>query len=79
MTTFKLAAGQVEEKIKEDVLGTEEKTLEETVKNLKAKKSAKRTKMTLSGGGGSTEPDTCPALAVADITMAPSRRRGKKK
>ena len=51
MTTFKLVAGQVEEKIKEDVLGTEEKTLEETVKNLEAKKSAKRTKMTLSGGG----------------------------
>ena len=47
-----LVAGQVDEKIKEDVLGTEEKTLEETVKTVEAKKSAKRTKMTLSGGRG---------------------------
>ena len=51
-------AGQVEEKIKEDVLGTEEKTLEETVKNLEAKKSAKRTKMTLSGGEGGARSQT---------------------
>ena len=32
ITRFKLVAGLVAEEIKEDILGTDEKTLEETVK-----------------------------------------------
>ena len=43
-------AGLVDEEIKEDLLGGEEKTLEETVKTVEAKESAKRAKVTLGGG-----------------------------
>ena len=50
LTRFKLVAGLVDEEIKEDVLGGEEKTLEETVKTVEAKESAKRAKVTLGGG-----------------------------
>jgi hypothetical protein len=50
ITRFKLVAGLVAEEIKEDIIGTDEKTLEETVKAVEAKESAKRAKVSLGGG-----------------------------
>ena len=42
LTMFKLVAGLVDEEIKEDILGSREKALEETVKTVEANESAKR-------------------------------------
>ena len=47
ITQFKLVAGLVDEEIKEDVLSAGDKTLEETVKIVEAKESAKRAKSSL--------------------------------
>ena len=47
ITRFKLVAGLVDEEIKEDVLSAGEKTLDETVKILEAKESAKKAKSSL--------------------------------
>ena len=44
---FKLVAGLIDEEIKEDILGAGEKSLEETVKAIEAKESAKRAKGSL--------------------------------
>ena len=45
-------SGLVDEEIKEDVHGEEEKTLEDTVKTFEAKESAKLAKITPGGGHG---------------------------
>ena len=47
ITLFKLVAGLIDEEIKEDILGCSDKTLEETVKAIEAKESAKRAKSSL--------------------------------
>ena len=47
VTQFKLISGLADEEIKEDVLGSGDKTLEDTVKFIEAKESAKRAKTSL--------------------------------
>ena len=52
LTKFKLVSGLVDTEIKEDILGGEDKSLENTVKAVEAKESAKRAKIKLGGRQG---------------------------
>ena len=47
ITLFKLVSGLVDEEIKEDILSRGEKSLDDTVKSIEAKESAKRAKSSL--------------------------------
>ena len=49
LVKFKLVSGLLDSEIKEDILGGDEKSLEETVKAIEAKESAKRAKSRLGG------------------------------
>ena len=49
LVKFKLVSGLIDSEIKEDLLGGDEKLLEETVKAIEAKESAKRAKKKLGG------------------------------
>ena len=49
LVKFKLVSGLLDSKIKEDILGADEKSLEETVKAIEANESAKRAKSKLGG------------------------------
>ena len=49
LVKFKLVSGLLDSEIKEDILGGDEKLLEETVKAIEAKESAKRAKSKLGG------------------------------
>ena len=46
---FKLVSGLLDSEIKEDILGGDDKSLEETVKAIEAKESAKQAKVKLGG------------------------------
>ena len=76
MIRFKLIAGLYDTEIKEDILSVEDKTLEETIKAVKAKESGKIAKKTVGATSVPNVPSVKPVLSQQVVRCGHCNRTG---
>ena len=76
MIRFKLIAGLYDSEIKEDILSAEDKTLEETVKQIEAKESGKVARKTVGASSVPNVPSVKPVLSQQVVRCSHCNRTG---